>query len=90
MSRQLSPNGRVYKEMAGDYPRFVMHPDGTLDELTHQERAFLQFFRCLPADLRPEFSRAMTDDGHPIKERLAEFEAKLAPRRHELTGWWAQ
>lgn len=84
--RPLAPNGRTYRLLAGDYPRFMLNDDGTVDWLTHEERAILQFYRRLPADLRPQMTKAMTDDGRPFEERLAEFGAAFEPRRAEIIG----
>lgn len=83
-SRPLAPNGRVCKQLAGDYPRFVLLKDGSVDELTHQERAILNFRRALPDDLKPEFDNCLKRKGDAFKVGLAEFDAKLAPRRSEM------
>ena len=85
--KRYKPNGTHYRKLAGDYPRFFIREDGSVDELTHQERALLQFRRCLPEDLRPEYDKILRSDGGPIEVRVAEFDAKLAPRRAELVGW---
>lgn len=80
--RLRSPNSRVYQLLAGDYPHFMLNDDGSIEALTHQERAILQFWRQLPADLQPHMTKAMTDDGRPFTDRLAEFEEKL-----QMAGW---
>ncbi|MGH8074949.1 MAG: hypothetical protein ACREO4_12925 [Lysobacter sp.] len=72
----------MYKRLAADYPHFMINEDGSVEELTHQERAILQFYRRLPADLRPEMTKAMTCDGRSFEDRLAEFSTKL-----ESAGW---
>ncbi len=57
--RLLKENGRVYREMAGDFPTFMVLTDGTLTALTHQERAFLRIMRTLPKNAKAEVKASM-------------------------------
>ena len=57
--RLLKENGRVYREMAGDFPSFMVLADGTLTALTHQERAFLRIVRTLSGDEKAELKQSM-------------------------------
>jgi len=54
-TRKWSPNGRNYKRLAGDAPLFVRWDDGTVEKLTQEERAMINFTRSLPEDLRKEY-----------------------------------
>lgn len=75
------------KKMAGDYPRYMVGPDGEWTELTHRERALIRLSNALPADLLAEFDELLLLRGDAFDEGLAKFHAKLAPRRNELVGW---
>lgn len=85
--RVIAPNGRIAKEMAGDFPRYLVGPGGEVVDLSHAERAMLRFRRLLPSDLTDEFDACLKLKGKAFFDGLKMFEAKLAPRRDELVGW---
>ena len=85
--RPISPNGPMAKDLAGDFPRYMVGPGDEITELSYFERAMLRFTRALPADLCADFDACLQLRGDAYFEALKAFQAKLAPRRNELVGW---
>lgn len=86
-SKGYSKNGRVAKDLAGDFPRYMVGKDDDIIELTHFERAMLKFSRALPEDLSADFDACLLKSGEAFNTAFEAFKAKLEPRRDELVGW---
>lgn len=82
--RRLSPNGRVYRKLAGNFPHFILMEDGSVDQMTHEERAFLRFRRILPDDLRAELDAAFELDGDAKFAALKAFNMHCDARRADI------
>lgn len=50
----LRPNGRVFRELAGDVPAVYLD-HGTLAEMTYEQAFMLRFMRWMPETMQAEF-----------------------------------
>ena len=59
-------------ELAGDYPEWVIDGESgeLLDKLSLTERAILNVYRKLPADLKPRYFGALRMTGDALKQEL--------------------
>lgn len=87
-SKDYFKNDRVAKDLAGDFPRYMVVEGDKIIELSHSERAMLKFSRALPEDLLADFNACLQlKGGEAFHTALEAFKMKLEPRRDELVGW---
>lgn len=71
----LSPNGRIFRRLAGPVANFTIGDDGNIDrELTWEEAFLIRFMRWMPKPMQEDFS-ALFEHGIPALERNARIKA---------------
>lgn len=84
----LSPNGRVFRRLAGKVPAFSLNEAGTLEEMTYEEAFMIRFMRWLPEPMQRDFSAIF--DGENVQEKMGKFMPKLRAHKAACPPPWEQ
>ena len=85
----LSPNGRVFRRLAGDVPNFTIGEDGHIDDVMTYEEAFLIRFARWLGPLAPEFGDLFKLHGDEFRAKAEAFKPKLQAHRKAYPPPWA-
>lgn len=85
----LSPNGRVFRRLAGDVPAFSLNEDGTLEEMTYEEAFTIRFMRWLPEPMQRDF-RGIFENFDDMPARMKDFMPKLRAHKAVCPPPWDQ
>lgn len=85
----LSPNGRVFRRLAGKVPPFSLNEDGTLEEMTYEEAFMIRFVRWLPEPMQRDF-KAIFENFDELPARMKDFMPKLRAHKAACPPPWEQ